>query len=245
MSGSLLEVLTDELDAFTRAGEKSLSLLLEESHDFLNELKDLRTQIEKELPSENNTDCYKQILDTDLLDEKSGKWYKKSINLLKTYNTATNKFLKNVLNNTNFNVDLDEAYTFQLNVDNFSEPSQNASNSYPDVDAAELREIRQENEVDLMKAIISHLLKIGQCDIVNELISSLNGKVSVDPILLSNFKTLNEIVDSIVLQHDLLKSLKWMQDKRNEKLKDMAAVQEQNSILQKTAYHGCLKMTKK
>lgn len=223
MSTFLLDNLSSEIDLFTDSGKGSLDGLLGVCDNFLNELKLTKLALEEQLAEEEQGIEHENRVDPfESLQKSSEKWYNKSIVHLKTYNASINKFQKNILNNSKFNVDLDEAYTYPLNLNNFpvkynqhelTEPPTNTSLDITN----DIRAIKLENHGELIKAIIIHLLKIGQCDLVKDMIKEIDpeGALMVDETLLEKFKLLNEIVDDIVVRHDLSKVLNWFKDKYN------------------------------
>lgn len=218
MSTTLLDTLSDEIDAFNEAGIKNMAGLMDESASLLDELKlmerSLQQQIETEEPAENAKDFAK-------LDKSVAGWYKNSISDLKGYNSQINKFSKNILNHPKYNVDLDDAYPFALNMNTF--PVDETKRKEPELEMP-LNVVKRENHTELLKAIVLHLLKIGQSDIVKEIVPLLfkEQEVVIEESLLGKFKALNEIVDDITLRHDLTKVLQWFKDKYNKTI-DMSS----------------------
>lgn len=208
MSTPLLDTLSDEIDAFNRAGVTNIAGLVDESASLLSELKLVETTLEQELANENK-EASKAFVK---LDKSVSGWYKNSITDLKGYNSQINKFSKNILNHPKYNVDLDDAYPFALNMNTF--PVQESNSEQPEP----LDKVKQENHTELLKAIVLHLLKIGQSDIVKEIVPLLfkDQEVIIDESLLGKFKSLNEIVDDIIIRHDLTKVLQWFKDKYNK-----------------------------
>lgn len=213
---SLLDTLSSEVTQLTDNGERSLSGLIKESDDFLNDLKSLRTTLnieaqnaekrsELDLPETTGKSL-------DVLDKLVSRWYKSSINGLKSYNSSINKFQKNVLNNPAFYINLDDAYTYPLNLDNLPIKTEKKENS----DQLSLAKIN--NRDLLIKSIILHLSKIGQCNIVTDVAKELSAESTIDESLLRKFELLKTIVDDITIKHDLNKALAWFKVKYNQKI---------------------------
>lgn len=216
---TLLLTLSLEVDLLSVSGETSLHGLLDSTHSFLKELRDLELALqepEEELQEPQEQKAPKKVtLDTD-------NWYKESIGSLKSYNGLINKFLKNILNNPKYNIDLNEAYTYPLNLDGI--PVQN------NPDPRQLRlagpedmamsEIKQENQEELTKAIILHLLKIGQRDIVKDMLADMGPEsdIIVDEEVLELFKMLDDIVLDVTVNHNLTKALDWFKNNSQESL---------------------------
>lgn len=253
MSTTLLETFSAELNAFTGSGESNLHKLLDETHGFLADLTLIQKDLERQVSDEKK--CDKKSDETDekcdeTCDEKGGEnkrasesttadlrqlssgvesWYKGSIGALKSYNTQINKFLKNILNNPNYNINLDDAYTYPLNLDGIPR-QQKSVNEAPqtspapptglglNADEVALKEIKQENQEELTKAIILHLLKIGQRDIVKDMLADMGPEsdIIIDEQLLDRFKLLDEIVVDVTVNHDLTKALDWFKDKARQ-----------------------------
>ena len=171
------------MNQFDKSGEESLGELLDDSNTFLQLLKDLESDLKNEVDAEEEESQQVQNGGThNNTKEQIGgllkqidTWYKSSINRLKAYNTANNKFLKNVLNNSKFGVNLDDAYIYPLNMDNYPVGDFDLDKSLNEIGISSInrippelenRSIRQENRQELVKAIILHLLKIGQSNIV-------------------------------------------------------------------------------
>lgn len=232
MSTILLDNLSAETSLFTDTGKGSLENILGVCSDFLSELEQTKSALEEQLTQEENGMEYESTVDPFERLEKSGdSWYKKSITHLKTYNTSINKFQKNILNNSRFNIDLDEAYTYPLNLNNY--PVKYQLHGFIDtttdlsVDSAnDVKMVKLENHGELIKAIIIHLLKNGQCDIVKDMVKEIDpeGSLVIDETLLEKFKLLNEIVDNIVVRHDLSKVLHWFKDKYNSDKKEFNGI---------------------
>lgn len=239
---SLLDTLTSEVTTFNQSGADNLNDLLQDCNEFLTELRsiesDLVEEIKKEENGETTTTTGKMTTSLDQLPKLSDKWYKSSISRLKSYNSANNKFTKNILNNNRFNIDLDDAYTYPLLLNsypdsNFSgvkhEINPSNGNTAPlisnDVDSAlsselQLKKIKSENREELIKSIILHLLKVGQCDIVPSILKELplDSPIVIDESLSQKFAILNKIVDNIVNNHDLNMALSWFDEKYNERI---------------------------
>ncbi|KAK6456209.1 CTLH/CRA C-terminal to lish motif domain-containing protein [Scheffersomyces xylosifermentans] len=257
MTSYMLDTLSTEIGSFAQSGHDHLQELLSESDSFLNDLKSMESmlvdQLKQEEAESNNHDTQNADNGTteistkkalppnpaEVLEKSANSWYKSSIDSLKSYNTSVNKFSKNILNNSKFNADLDDAYTYPLNLNNF--PVNTANSEDEDMNAGynskngvvtDLKAIKLENRAELIKAIILHLLKIGQCDIVKEIVKELSPSsgVIIDESLLTKFERLNRIVEDIVVRHDLTKSLQWFQDKFNEKFATPSRIQLSNPV---------------
>ncbi|CCG22352.1 transcription factor [Candida orthopsilosis Co 90-125] len=235
MTTTLLNTLASEVNQFDTSGQESLNALLEDSSNFLQSLKELESDLEKEInveqgePQVQNGNSRKTTKEQiSGLSKQMDNWYKASINRLKTYNTANNRFSKNVLNNNKFGVNLDNAYIYPLNMDSYpvedfdldaslNEIGMGSINRIPQ--ELENKSIRQENRQELIKAIILHLLKIGQSNIVPTMVKQLlnDPTISVDEELAEKFKLLNSIVDDICIRHDLTHALGWFETKFNER----------------------------
>ncbi|RLV94365.1 hypothetical protein JA1_001847 [Spathaspora sp. JA1] len=222
-ASSLLDTLTTEINTFIESGENHLSSLVSNVDSVLIGLKSIESELEdqlkiEEIQMETETIEKKQQPKQKLhkLEKLSEKWYHSSISNLKLYNSATNRISKNVVNNSRFNIELDDAYTYPLNLDSFPV---NCNKPITGVDS-DLKLIKLENRQELIKAIILHLLKIGQCDIVKEVAKELceNSPISIDENLSEKFEKLHQIVDSIVSHHDLSLALAWFKDKYNEQV---------------------------
>lgn len=210
---SLLNTLSTEVHSLTKVSDISLQGILSETKDVIAELK----RMEQALDSDQDLAINDYIVTTD-------KWYKNSMNHLKSYNAGINRFQKNGLSNRVFSVDLDDAYTFPLNIDGLQLEHSTPKNSTPQEIA--MNKVKAENQQELSKAIILHLLKIGEADIINDMIPQINEKVRnydpnqtnstlvdegspVHPTLMHLFKFLEEVVREIVDDHDLSRSIRW------------------------------------
>lgn len=231
MSTALLDNLTTEVEALNEAGTTTFSDIAGESQDFLNELKLIESSLEEQLRSEESLESVSDTFDVKLLENCTDTWYKKSISSLKGYNSQINKFLKNILNNSRYNIDLDESYTYPLNLHNYpiKDPKKNPTTG--EVLEGTIEYIKGENQMELLKAIILHLLKIGQCDIVRELVKEMfpNDEVVIENELLAKFKLLNEIVDDITIRHDLTRVLQWFKDKYNKNVALSSGISQLNA----------------
>ncbi|KAI5966560.1 uncharacterized protein KGF55_000869 [Candida pseudojiufengensis] len=237
---ALLKNLTHEIELFNDSGTEQLNLLTQDSNDFLKELKSIESDLQQEIikeelqskSSESNTvinNSNKSKAKISLLPQKSENWYKSSIGRLKSYNSANNKFSKNILNNSKYSIDLDEAYTYPLNMDNYPVKDFNLDKTLNEATLAYLtktviskeikdKNIKQENKEELMKAIVLHLLKIGQSSIVPSILEQIPSNLYLNEDLLERFKLLNQIVDDICIRHDLSQALGWLHTKYNEKV---------------------------
>ena len=215
MTKLLIDTLCSEIDSFDKSGDQCVENLLLDSNSFLNELKLVETALEAEVETNDNRMSSKKI---DKLDKHLNTWYKKSITSLKSYNSSTNKLFKNVLNNPKFNIDLDDAYTYPLNLYNYPVKSNQTKGD----DA--LNKINANNRTELIKAIIIHLLKVGQGGtVVKELLKEIDdSNTVVDETALDKFAILNRIIDDITVRHDLTSALRWLEDKYNENVMAMS-----------------------
>lgn len=195
---SLLTNLATEVSVLDSAGKYSLLGLLEGSLAFLDGLRDA----EKALIADPLCDPF------PTLENATNSWHKASINALKAYNTLVNRFLKNVLTNHRYTVELDDAYPFPINLHN--SPVRVEAPQTP------LLAVQQHNQTELLKAIILHLLKIGQCDIVKDIVKEVDA--DIDELLLRKFKVLNEVVDDITVRHDLSRVLTWFREHQNSEM---------------------------
>ncbi|KAG7660783.1 uncharacterized protein J8A68_005745 [[Candida] subhashii] len=86
----------------------------------------------------------------------------------------------------------------------------------------QLELIKLDNRTELIKSIMLHLLKIGQCDIVDEIMKELpkDTPMIIDQELSNKFQTLHKVVDNIVSNHDLSMALKWLNQKYNQSVLD-------------------------
>ena len=147
------------------------------------------------------------------LQQETGHWYNASIGSLKRYNGQILKFLKNMINNSKFWVDLDEAYSFPLDLN--SAPTREVTEEVAAAglyNAAQLRKIH--NRQYLMKSIAMHFLKSGyeNCleDILND--SGLAGKAQME--FVDEFNELGWILEDIKVRHDLTLALGWLERKQ-------------------------------
>ncbi|KAI5961552.1 hypothetical protein KGF57_001677 [Candida theae] len=234
MTSTLLSTLASEVNQLDSSGKESLNALLEDSNSFLQQLRDLESDLESEItveqgePQVQNGNTHPSSTDqTGKLSKHMDSWYKSSISRLKNYNTSNNRFSKNVLNNSKFAVNLDDAYIYPLNMDSYPTGEFNLDKSLNEVGLGPLNQIpselenrstKQENRQELIKAIILHLLKIGQSNIVPSMVKQLlnESTISIDDDLAEKFKLLNQIVDDICIRHDLSHALAWFQTKFNE-----------------------------
>lgn len=206
---NLVEQLRKEVDALDQSGESNLSALVEESNDFLKELKSLEAQLNQDSNQDSNQDPDMAAT----LEKCSSRWYKKSIASLKGYNGQINKFQKNVVNSSKFSIDLDEAYSFPLLINSYPEKHAVSAPKKVVTEQELLLAKKLANGGELMKSIVLHLLKIGHGAAVLDLLAEFNLPDEIDPAMLALFISLNEIVDDITLKHDLTKVLKWLDEK--------------------------------
>lgn len=200
----LLEQLHGEVGALDNAGSANLADLMQESSEFLDELRALEADLE------NGVD--KPDLHSEL-EKSSARWYKKSISSLKSYNSQINKFHKTVVNSSKFQVDLDEAYSFPLLI-NSSPVKEVEPVAKLRMSEKELLQVKKlQNRGELMKSIVLHLLKIGHGAAVLDLLAEFELADSINPEMLEKFIVLNSIVDDVKVKHDLLKVLQWLDHK--------------------------------
>ncbi|EGW35025.1 uncharacterized protein SPAPADRAFT_58157 [Spathaspora passalidarum NRRL Y-27907] len=221
---------TYNVTRYSHHGDKYFYRFRGKSPQFLDGLKSIESELEEQLKLEETQmqteDTEKDIVQKEhktklhKLEKLSDKWYHSSISNLKSYNSATNRISKNVLNNSKFNVELDDAYTYPLNLDSFPVNGNRPIMPSTTPGDSDLKMIKLENREELIKAIILHLLKIGQCDIVKEVARELpeNSPISIDENLSEKFEKLHQIVDSIISNHDLTLALAWFKDKYNEQV---------------------------
>ncbi|CAX44690.1 conserved hypothetical protein [Candida dubliniensis CD36] len=246
---ALLDTLSTEVTNLDQSGTDSLNDLLQDSNEFLAELRLIELDLIEEVNSQQNEHTnHKPVDSVDKLSKLSDKWYKSSISRLKSYNSANNKFSKNILNNPKFSIELDDAYTYPLLLNNYPHNNQKddheshastiskESNMGTSKDpysilskSSQLEKIKNENREELIKAIVLHLLKTGQCEIVPEVLKELPANTSsvIDQDLFKKFEILNQIVDNIITRHDLSMALQWFQKKYNERV----AINAKNSTL--------------
>lgn len=246
---ALLDTLSTEVTNLDQSGTDSLNDLLQDSNEFLAELRLIELDLIEEVNSQQNEHTnHKPVDSVDKLLKLSDKWYKSSISRLKSYNSANNKFSKNILNNPKFSIELDDAYTYPLLLNNYPHNNQKddheshastiskESNMGTSKDpysilskSSQLEKIKNENREELIKAIVLHLLKTGQCEIVPEVLKELPANTSsvIDQDLFKKFEILNQIVDNIITRHDLSMALQWFQKKYNERV----AINAKNSTL--------------
>lgn len=210
MSTALLEELKVGLNDFCNSGETNLMSIFDETESFILQLKEYEAELERE-----DSD---QSLSAAAVDSlKFDDWYKGSIKSLKSYNGTINRFSKNFLHNAKFSVNIDEAYTYPLNLDSVPVMYSNKIPTGMSGDELLMRDIKLENQQELMKAIILHLLKIGQSDLIKEIINEYSfDNLNIDSGLLNKFGSLNDIVDDIVLRHSLTSALDWFETRTKE-----------------------------
>lgn len=208
---NLVAQLCKEVDALDKSGSSSLASLMEESNEFLSDLKAL----------ENDLQENPEVPDVAArLEKSSSRWYKKSITSLKGYNGQINKFLKNVVHSSKFAVDLDEAYSFPLLINSPPVKEVEPIKKKVITEKELLQVTKLRNRGELMKSIVLHLLKIGHGAAVLDLLSEFDLADEIDPAMLEQFIILNDIVDDIKVKHDLTKVLKWLEQR--EQLVDLA-----------------------
>lgn len=236
MTTTLLQSFGGELNTFLTSGDVNLKYLAATSDDFLQELKQVESELELEVQRENDVQIDTKA-DFHKLDKGIDKWYKDLIDTLKHYNTNINRFQKNVLHASKFNIDIDEAYRYPLNLDSIPVEYVRNDPLYINTRERALHEVKQENQQELMKAIILHLLKTGQSDIIKDMMHDLAPihNSIVDQRLLDRFKRLNEIVDDIVINHKLEKALDWFQEKYNESRQGVDSFNNSNDLDEKSS----------
>lgn len=242
MSTTLLDNLNTEINLINDSGNTNLSSLLDESQDFINELKSVESSLEEKLKEEKANDKHttSQKSSFDEVESLTSNWYKKSISNLKSYNSQVNKFQKNILNNNKYNVDLDDSYPFPLNLNDFpmKEETKGQISATKGRNSNTLNLIKSENHTELLKAIILHLLKIGQSDVVKDIVQDMFEKddVVIEEGLFRKFKLLNEIVDDIVIRHDLTKVLQWFETKFNEHVDLSSGISQISNVIPESNY---------
>lgn len=236
----LLTTLEREVDLLLDSGSSNLTQLANSTDIFLQDLRQLEAELEVEcqeqitkapsldsLISSNGLENIENgsQLSTLALNEKNhsfeklnkqfGNWYTNGIQGLKNYNGQITKFQKNVVNNSKFKVDLDDAYAFPLDL--------NSAPTREDMEAVSGTTLRNATEVpklqnrrNLMKTISVHFLKMGYGSCVDELLKSLNLENLVKQATIDQFTELGHIVEDIKVRHDLTKALEWIAgEKRN------------------------------
>lgn len=250
---SLLDTLTSEVTTFNQSGVDNLNDLLQDCNEFLAELRLIESDLVEEIANQENeqaiTKPVKSTQSIDQLPKLSDKWYKCSISRLKSYNSANNKFTKNILNNSKFTIDLDDAYTYPLLLNSYPDTKFNGATKESvggadpfgsnDIDSTlatelQLKKLKSENREELIKTIILHLLKVGQCDIVPSILKELppGSPLVIDELLSQKFAILNKIVDNIINNHDLNMALHWFDEKYNERI--AISSPEGNGVLSET-----------
>lgn len=226
MTTKLLENLVKSVHGYTDIGYDKV---FEESELFLSELKSIEQSLAASLESEQTpldaTSSIKSLL-------KAGdKWYKHLIDHLKSINSGTNSFQKSVINNTEYQLSLDDAYTYPLLLDNdaiFETNSDSIQHNDQEMNvvgedfgngsASDLRSVYEQNNKELSKAIMMHLLKNGDFDVYDDMVEQQPGLPRCQSEVLNNFKELGVIVDSIIIDHDLVKALDWLDSYSGEVL---------------------------
>lgn len=190
---SHLETLTLEINAYDKALH-SLESLYQELEDLLAELRHWESVLEADATA------------TPDLTPATSKWYKLSIQGLKRYNPAINRFNKNVVSNPKFKADVDDAYIYKLPMANHPQPP-------PKLLLVPLapEKLHYENKLELTKAIVLHLLKNGHCEVVQDLLDEVvdGGGGPVNDEALARFRDLKHILDSITKHHNLALALDW------------------------------------
>lgn len=135
-------------------------------------------------------------------------WYSDSISCLKTYNGQILRFLKNIVNNSKFRVDLNDAYNYPLDLT--SNPAKGASDTVAVAgfyDAAEVR--KQKNREDLTRSIMVHFLRLGYGSCLGEILEKFGLTGRVQAKYSEQLKQLGLMVEDIKVRHDLSKALQW------------------------------------
>lgn len=173
----LLSTLQKEVDALNEAGSRNLQLLVDNTDNFLDALRaieaDLAAQVEHEqsenAPNTNGNGVSTSVpTDTgfDSLEIITSSWYNDSIRCLKGYNGQILKFLKNIVNNSKFRADLDDAYTYPLELDSAPLNEVSLAAARQNGDARKL-----ENRQNLLKSIAVHFLKTGHGDCLDDILT--------------------------------------------------------------------------
>lgn len=142
----------------------------------------------------------------DQLTKETSNWYNLSISSLKKYNGQISKFLKNIVNNSKFKVDLDDAYSFPLDLNSML--SKKALRPGDGFDT-----FRADNSDNLMKSIAVHFFKLGFGSCVDVIIESFNFQGQVNQVTVDQFHKLGSIVEDITQRHDLEQALTWIYGK--------------------------------
>ncbi|CAH2355629.1 hypothetical protein CLIB1423_30S00188 [[Candida] railenensis] len=208
---SLLSALDKEIGIFKVSGDATFTSLISETDSFVAELKSFEAELEQQLHNEEHETISESTVKVRPLEKLTNEWYKNSISSIKTYNTSINKFSKNILNNPKFLIDLDDAYTYPLNLNNFEIPVKGEINSMATITTA------TSNYHELNKAVVLHLLKTCQSEIVEDLIAKIpannDDAAFIDQRTLASFQELKRIVDDILINHKLKDAIDWLASK--------------------------------
>lgn len=156
----------------------------------------------------------------ETLQQETSSWYTGSIGDLKGYNSQILKFLKNVVNNTKFRVDLDEAYTFPLELN--SAPAKEISESIVAAGLYDVPQLRRsQNRLHLMKSIAVHFLKMGHETCLEDILAAAGLEGQAHLQLVDQFHELCLIVEDIKVTHDLTRALKWLENNSQLECKEL------------------------
>lgn len=198
---SLLTPLGIEVTSLDTSGETNISGLLKESESLLDELRGVEASLEAEI--ESGVSHFNSKVQ---ISKPIDRWYKLSISNLKAYNTLINKFLKAIPNNPRFHIDLDDTYSYPLDLYNGPGSIGQDTDKPDDVELHR----QHENHQALFKALILHLLKTSQSGIVKRMLMGLNDTQLVPGYILERFELLDRVVDDILVKHDLKRALEWI-----------------------------------
>lgn len=232
----LLSTLEREVALLLDSGSSNLAQLANSTDTFLQDLRQIEADLEAqckghitEIPPQDTEVSISGHLHTDesllitkqtqgdnrsfdKLNKQFNSWYTNSIQGLKSYNGQITKFLKNVVNNSKFKVDLDDAYAFPLDLN--SAPTREDTEATPHEAAGDSK---LQNRRNLIKAISVHFLKMGYGSCINEVLSSLDLESLGSFATIKQFTELEVIVEDIKVRHDLTKALEWINGERRKR----------------------------
>lgn len=224
----LLHTLNAELGALDNVGATSLESLFGETNLILLDLKAMETQLEGQV-AENGENNELSTLGNDVfpdpevskLESLTKHWYKGLIDGLKAYNGQILRFLRNVVNSSAFNVDLDGAYLYPLMLNSLpsKETGVKELKQKKGADLAarygETNTTRLANRIHLMRSIITHFFKTGHAGLVADLLEDFGVAGEIDPQTLDLFVELGEIVSEIREHHEITRALGWFKNQAN------------------------------
>lgn len=253
----LLTTLEKEVGLLLDSGSSNLTQLANSTESFLEELRQFEAELVAEINDQNphklpqnssisssnstrNGDEFHspvksvngKIHSFDTLNNHFNDWYTSGIQGLKSYNGQITKFLKNIVNNSKFKIDLDDAYTFPLDL--------NSAPTREDMDAVTSRATvvdiagtsKLQNRRNLLKTISVHFLKMGYGSCINEILHSLNLEHLVSQSTIDQFTDLGKMVEDIKVRHDLSKALDWVNNAKSKKSRSYTELQFRLDMLQ-------------